>query len=65
LSNSSSIKFDIICQFRLFGGKIAIIATLRSFNLYTQHLSRELQNLVLYLAVLLQIINIFSPNPSL
>ena len=52
LSRGGSIELDIIRELCLLSRKIAGAATLGSLNLDTKNLSRELEDLVLYLAVL-------------
>jgi hypothetical protein len=52
LSSHSGIKLNIIGQLRLLSRQITVISSLSGLDLDTEDLSCELQDLVLYLAVL-------------
>jgi hypothetical protein len=58
LSRRSTIKFDITRELRLLSRQITVAATLRSLYLETKYFGRELEDFVLYLAVLLSTISL-------
>ena len=58
LSRGRSVKLDVVCKLRLLSSKVAAASALGSINLNPQNLGRELEDLVLYLAVLFAYISI-------
>jgi hypothetical protein len=58
LTRGRSIKLDVVCKLRLLSSKVTATSALGSINLNTQNLGRELEDLVLYLAVLFAHISI-------
>jgi hypothetical protein len=55
LSACRSVKLDVIRKLRLLSGKVTGASALGRLNLNTQNLGRELEDLVLYFAILLHI----------
>lgn len=53
LSSRGSIKLNVVGKLGLFSSEVRVISTLSSIDLDTKNLGGELEDLVLYLAVLL------------
>jgi hypothetical protein len=57
LSSSRSIKPNVGSKLSLFSSKIGIVSSLGGIDLDTENLSGELEDLVLYFAVLIRIVS--------